>query len=275
MAASGAQTAEEFELRFAKPTGKICLSRGLWSRYLRGETVPQGALTQRGRTLIDRMDDQYPGSRDIFLHPVWELLDFEQILGPDQLRAKYLCLEETLWPQFVACNETIKPNAPSQPLIFWPSPQTEAVRKMRLRQLRGLDGLAACLIEARMGYLAQTEERFVNSLVIAGQHFQALSKEVVFTCRRMESALLVMESYGVAFVTQKTIDAPSGDEARSALRSIAKGWHRNWMQRYEAHLRTLSSSSKNTFQSWLRQVFNERAKHYERHQWNSLPDISS
>lgn len=257
MQASGALTAEEFELRYAKPTGKIRLSRGLWSRYLRGETLPQGAATGGGRSLVDRLDKQYPDTRDVFFHPVWDLLDFENLLGPAQLREKYLCLHEDIWSQFVACQEKPNPNAPSTPLTFWPLIQSESVRKMRLARLRGLDGLTACLIEARMGYLSQTEQRFVYSLAAAGQQLRKLSTELAFSSTRMQSALLVMEALCVAFVAKKTIDAPPSNEAHSALRSIARCWQWNWMDKYEAHLKTRSTSSKKSLQNWMKLALGE------------------
>lgn len=210
--------------------------------------------------MVDRLDRQYPGTRDIFLHPVWKLLDFEDLLGPEQLRKKYLCLEEDIWTQFVACQEKANPNEPSAPLTFWPLVQTEAVRKMRLGRLSGLEGLTACLIEARMGYLSQTEERFVNGLVSAGQHFQKLSTEFVFSNKRMESALLVMEAHCVAFVMKKTIAAPPSNEAHSALRSIARRWQLNSIERCEAHLKSLAPSSNKSLKNWLKLTLGEVAQ---------------
>jgi hypothetical protein len=254
MAASGALTAEEFELRYAKPTGKIHLSGGLWSRYLRGETLPQGATTHIHNSLVNRLDTPYPGTKDIFLHPVWELLDFDQLLGPDQLLEKYRCLDEEIWTQFVDCQVKGNPNEPSVPLAFWPLVQSEAARKARLQRLSGLDGIAACFIEARMGYLAQTEDRFVHSLLVAGRHFQRLAKLEPFLSPRMQSALLAMEAHGIAFVNKKMIDVPPGSEVHRQFRSSARSWSSDWIAKSKRHLKKLSPSSNRTLRDWLKTV---------------------
>lgn len=257
MAASGMRTAEEFELQYSKPVGKIRLSRGLWSRYMRGETMPQGALTESGRSLVDRMDAQYPGTRAIFFHSLWELLDFDLVFGPDQLKDMYVGLKSYVWKQFVAVTPKMKPLMREQPHTFWPVLQSEAARKARLGRLNGLEGLTASLIEARMGYLAQNETKFVNSFAVAAKHFQEISETLPFSTTRMRSALLLMEAHCVAYVTLKTIEAPDNDDAHISIRSIAKEWRLHWRRRCSDHSRQLSRSSHEVFQKWKQLVFEE------------------
>jgi hypothetical protein len=108
-------------------------------------------------------------------------------------------------------------------------------------------------------YLSQTEERFVNSLVVASHQLKKLSTELAFSSTRMQSALLVMEAYCVAFVTKNTIDTPPSNEAHSALRSIARRWQLTWIERCEVHLETLSPSSKKSLENWVKLALGEEA----------------
>lgn len=252
MEASGATSAEEFELRHSKATGKIYMSRGLWSRYMRGETLPQSAASRRNRTLIERFDLEYPGTADIFFHPIWRLLDFKQLLGPEQLLAEYRLLEEDIWLQFVACIDRLKPGAPAVPVTFWPLDQSNAVRKMRLSKLSGLDGIAACLIESRLGHLSQVEDRFVTSMLIAGQHFKALRLHVPFQSLRMRSALLAMEGHCIGYVEGLTIATDACGPIHTELRSKARQWQEHWIGRCMDHMKQLSPSSLRVFRVWLK-----------------------
>lgn len=271
MQASGALSAEEFELRYTRATGKVRMSRGLWSRYLRGETLPQSGVSRGRRSLIERLDLEYPGTGDIFFHPVWKLLDFRQLLSPEQLLKKYCLLDEEIWLQFVACIEQLRPEAPAIPATFWSLNQSPAVRKMRLSQLSGLDGVTACLIEGRMGHLSQVEDRFVTSLLIAGRHFQVLSKHAPFQSTRMRSALLAMEGHCIAYVDGMTVAASSCGEAHTLLRSKAREWQINWIKRSQAHMATLSPSSLRAFRVWLKSALASSLNKPSAVQWEVLP----
>lgn len=240
-------SAEEFELRYTKTRGKIHMSRGLWSRYLRGETLPQSATTRRGRTLIERLDAEYPGTAEIFFHPIWRLLDFNQLLGPEQLLQQYCLLNEEIWLQFVTCVEQSHPGAPPIPATFWPMDQSNAARRVRLSKLSGLDGITACIIESRMGHLSQVEERFVTSMLIAWRHFQALRLRAPFRSARMHSALLAMEGHCIGCVEKLTIAVQPCGEKHTELRSLARKWQEHWIQRCKGHMKTLSPSSLRVF----------------------------
>lgn len=271
MEASGAISAEEFELRYTKATGKVRMSRGLWSRYLRGETLPQSAASRRSRSLIERLDFEYPGTGDIFFHPIWKLLDFTQLLGPEQLLKKYCLLDEEIWLQFVTCIEQVRPEAPAIPATFWSLNQSPAVRRMRLSQLSGLDGVTACLIESRMGHLSQVEDRFVTSLLIAGRHFQLLSTHTPFQSPRMQSALLAMEGHCVAYVEEITVAVRSSGDAHTLLRSKAREWQEKWIKRSKAHMATLSPSSLRAFRVWLKSAVASSPNKPSGTEWIVLP----
>lgn len=255
MTASGVRTAEEFEICYSKASGEISLSRGLWSRYLRGEVIPQGARASNQRSLIDRMDDEHQGSADIFVHPLWDLLDFDLLLGPDQLKRLYLWFDENIWRRFVACGHSLQANSPPVFLTFWQIQRSETERRSCLGRLDGLDGLAACLIEARLGYMGQDEDRFVGSFSVAAAHFKKLGATDVFSSTRMRSSLLLMEGLCVAYVTRKTVDAPTSDEAHSLQRSKARHWQSSWLDRYKSHMKQLSPSSEATFRRWAKLAF--------------------
>jgi hypothetical protein len=250
--ASGATSVEEFELGYTNTIGKIYISRGLWARYMRGETLPQGAVSGRSRTIIERLDLQYPGTADIFFHPVWDLLDFNRLLGPEQLLEKYLSLEEDIWLQFVACIDSINPYQPATPATFWPLNVHKAARKMRLAGLSGLDGIAACLIESRLGHLAQDEERFVTSMLVAASILQTLRSCEPFQSTRMRSALLLMEGVCIGYVDKLTVVVPPYGPVHRDLRSKARAWQSNWINRCEAHKKTLSSGALRIFRILLK-----------------------
>lgn len=271
MQASGALSAEEFELRYTRATGKVRMSRGLWSRYLRGETLPQSGVSRGRRSLIERLDLEYPGTGDIFFHPVWKLLDFRQLLSPEQLLKKYCLLDEETWLQFVACIEQLRPEAPAIPATFWSLNQSPAVRRMRLSQLSGLDGVTACLIEGRMGHLSQVEDRFVTSLLIAGRHFQVLSKHAPFQSTRMQSALLAMEGHCIGYVEGLTVAAQPCGPAHTQLRSKAREWQENWIKRCKAHMTTLSPSSLRAFRVWLKSAVSNNPTKQSDPLWKTVP----
>ena len=253
MAASGLMTAEEFESRFAKSTGKIRLSKGLWSRYLRGEVIPQGARTGNQRSLIERLGEEYPGTAEIFHHPLWDLLDFSQLMGPEELKLRHVMLGETIWRQFVACGHHSGCEAGPEESRFWRIPRSEKERIFRLNRLTNLDGPAACLVDARMGYLAQDEELFVSSLLAAESQFSKLGKTGVFVHKRMQSALLLIEGLCVGYGNRMVVTAPFSDEAHSQRRSKTRRWIVNWIDRCEGHIKTLSKNSETVFRRWVKQ----------------------
>lgn len=251
MHASGERAAEAFELRYANARGKIHLSRGLWSRYLRGETLPQSAVARSDRSLVKRLDAEYPGTGEIFVHPVWRLLDFQELLGPDQLLLEYIHLGEAIWLQFVNFIEQPGISKPPLPGAFWSMHLKSVERKQRLSQLSGLDGLAACLIEGRMGFLSQAEERFVTSMLSARKYFNQLTNTEPFSYRRAQTVLLVMEAYCIAYLERVCIAASNNGDSYTLLKSKQLGWRHDWGERCQAHTAKLSSSSFQTFKSWL------------------------
>lgn len=250
--ASDAQTAEDFELRYAKARGKVHLSRGLWSRYLRGETIPQSAVTRSDRSLIKRLDDEFSGTGDIFVHPIWTLLDFQHLLGPDQLLENYLHLDEQVWQKFVDCSEQTDDYKPPRLGPFWSVSLESSRRKYRLSHLSGFDGIAACLIECRMGYLSQVEERFITSMLASKKHFKQLSETEPFQSRRAQAALLAMEGYCVAYLERVSIAASNNGSTYALFRSKIWEWQDMWRDRCLAHFARLTPGSLVTFKIWLR-----------------------
>ena len=101
MAMGGFDTAEDFEARIPALVPSVSLSRGLWSRYLRGEVIPQGGTADRRSNLIQKLSGCYPAAAEVFYHPFWKLIDFRRLLSPDELRDMLLQMGMPVWRSFV------------------------------------------------------------------------------------------------------------------------------------------------------------------------------
>jgi hypothetical protein len=254
MAASGLSTAEEFEIRFSKASGRIRLSSGLWSRYLRGEVIPQGAITKRARSLIERLDAEYLGTADIYRHPVWELLNFERLLGPEELKRIYLRLDKSIWKRFVVCGHDLLGSTAPELSMFWRFQRGEGGRTYWLKRIDGMDGLAACLIEARMGYLGQNEEVFFNSLKLGLEQCEKLRSLHAFASKRMQTILLLMEGICIGYLDRLVIQSPFSDDGHGDRRRASKNLLESWIKRHGKHKTTLSASSKAIFDRWTKET---------------------
>ena len=277
MAAGGMTSVEEFENRFSKYTRQIRLSSGLWARYMRGEVAPQGSLSGSESSLVDRLDKEYPGTAAIFHHPIWELLDFDRLLGPAQLKQLLLRMGQNVWEPFVKVGFSRRSNRAESVSGFWKKPITVESRQYEWEDLDGLDALAVYLIDARLGYLAQYEADFGRAMWQMRCHFPGLLQSEPFcSWRRMASALLVMEAMCIRFARHMVLEEPevpyfggyddddgahpddmlaledkiSHEEVCLACRK----WIEEWKQRKASHMRSLSTSSVAVFADWTKQA---------------------
>ncbi len=256
LAASGVDTADGFETLIAKANGPIRIARGSWSRYLRGEISPQGAGDDAStQSLVMRLGKRYPGTAEIFHHPIWQLLKFEEWYSPTRLREMYLQLSAEVWHQFVATKKRprggYEPGAPH----FWRTGSGILERVDDLKNLNGLDGIAASLIEARMEYLAQAKSGFLRCIEVAIVHLDHLSSDQAGRSRRVQSCRLLLEAYCLGFVLNCTQSSRANERETDAQDERVQQLGRAWMKRFHDHLAHLSASQEEVVRAWAKEIF--------------------
>jgi hypothetical protein len=100
--ASGFDEVQELEALFDK-TPRLKLASGLWSRYMRGEVLPQGASDfLEKRNLIHRVAKLFPEPFEVFYAPFWNFLVWDPFVDLDLMKACYLTLDDGINVWFVA-----------------------------------------------------------------------------------------------------------------------------------------------------------------------------
>lgn len=238
----------------------IELSLGLWSRYMRGEVSPQHSLSGdvMAKTLVKRIDDLVVDSASLFYHPLWDLLDFSQLLSPVELKFLSLKLEAGFWPLLVRDQPRLRNN--EKPNDFWYrgplgddwvsqlNPRSSAVSPV---SPVSLDALAMSMVHARMAYLAQDLVSLVKAHRVGCSIMKALPEHQLFNKQeRMKSLLLWIEDSCHAHlkgafrnITDRSQPEGNAYEHKAAL----AGDHQ---LRVEKHKKTLSKSSRETFARW-------------------------
>lgn len=255
MAASGALVAQEFERALARMPGNVRLSSGLWTRYLRGDVLPQGSSDKDGPSLITRIDRAFPGTAGTFYHPVWELLDFPRLLGPDDLRKLYLSMGEEVWRGMVDLESGTGSVLSTEPLHFWRYRRLSKDQAVKIRSMQTLDGLAASLIEARMAYLRQDRIDFFNAMTVAYGHLvQAKKESTLFESKRMQSVLLIMMGLWLQEMGRLVLDSPAVFEAQRQMRDWMRQANRGWVDACDTHQSALPRHIEVQFRRWRRLV---------------------
>lgn len=251
LAGSGLSQACDLEDYLAKKHRSLRLSRGLWSRYMRGETLPQGSLTARKRTLVHRVDDVVRGSAGVFFHPLWDLLDFGRSIPPEHLRSAYLQLDERIWHVIVRHSSDAEMDEDELDADFWYRQKSARIQVRTLDQRIGLDGLAGCMIEARMAYFCQNAVTYVAAHLAGCRILKQLPEQPEFSAKRMRSVLLLIETGWQANLESAFENLHEiSDEERQA-RSAARDSREDWETRIKKHRRTLSKTALAVFRRWL------------------------
>lgn len=266
-ARSGQETAEEFEQLLNRRSKRTILTKGQWSRHLRGDVSPQGSKSGTPNSLVDRIEQWYPGTKLTFHHPVWRLLDFEFLLGPRELQQIYLGMDEDVWEYFHFDQEFCEEGARPEDLFFWkPSLPDDELRMRILKDIDGFDGVAVGLIEARMAYLAQIPMEFVFFMKYAVNRLRSCPSTMPFLAgSKGRSILLTVEGICVLHTAQLLTHVarhPTEDleilrkEGRQPQSPKAHAAHmyESWADRCLDHLRTLSPKALRTFQMWNGEV---------------------
>lgn len=249
MAMGGFDTAEDFEARIPALVPSVSLSRGLWSRYLRGEVIPQGGTADRRSNLIQKLSGCYPAAAEVFYHPFWKLIDFRRLLSPDELRDMLLQMGMPVWRSFVDVVDIKGKDWQPDSSRFW-NIECEATHQ-DLLEIPGWNGAAASLILTRMRYLAQDEVGFVNYLSVAQRHLLSLAGEEPYADKRMHSVLLVLEGLCLQHAYQLVMMSPCLLEESWELRREITKWSMKWSGRCQRHQRSLSDTARSLFIRWI------------------------
>ncbi len=252
MAVSGKKSAVDFEALFARSNSRIKLPQGSWSRYLRGEITPQGARNEDVLSLVKRMDARFPGTADVFQHPLWRLLDFNEWLNPEDLKAMYVSLHEMDSSEFIDPKCYVPVDVLVHHFHFWRPRYSTAERRVRLQRRSGISGISACLIEARMDYLGQDGESFLSCLRVACEHTQSLRGQ--YHSEKMMSPLLLIEAYCVAYALCYLYHTRHSGRTHEKLATGAlKLWH-EWQSRYNIYLERLPAKAEESFRNWAKEI---------------------
>ncbi len=255
MAAAGAATAQEFESTLSGMLGRQRLSGGLWGRYLRGDVLPQGSAAKEGQSLVMRIDRALPGTAATFYHPVWELLDFKKLLGPDQLRELYLQMGKDVWEGMVDLRPGDQPVLRSDAFHFWRRRKLEHYQSQKIRAMSVLDGIASSLIEARMAYFAQDRSDVLNSMSEAYIHLmRAEEDDTLFGSLRMQSVVLLLEGMWLCEMGRLVVDPPAPHPVEQAVRDMFVGAADDWEEYCDWHLEKLPRHMAVQFRRWRKLV---------------------
>ncbi len=258
MAASGSTLVQELEESLKSRSRKLQLSNGLWSRYMRGEVIPQGARGTVGATLIERIEAIYPGTATFFHSPLWELMEFDRVLGPQELKDIFLRLGEETWTRFVDNYKSASTAAVAESR-YWLTRTSGEELLRNLSELKGFDGLSSCLIMARLGYLRQEEALFIACLHEARELLDTIRRSAAFAAPRMQSAILLIEGLWLAHAKQHVVTAPKVREDVHKLSDYAVRWEKGWERAADSHRETLPKTSRAAFEKWREECLSSSA----------------
>lgn len=235
MAACGATTITEMESVLEnQPRHGFRIASGLWSRYLRGDVAPRGALTGAKDTLVDQVGAFWPQTALVFNFPVWDLLRWDGVIDLDRTRTYYLALNEAVRrPFYLEGAETSDPSA-SHGVMFWhlqksPDVLTTAIKALH-KDLWSM--LVAALLEARMGYAAQRQDRFFTAQMLACEAIRTMGLHPGFQRARIQGGLVVMEA--LCLVPLRGFGKLSGtSDGALKMQSEFNRRLEGWRQRYE------------------------------------------
>lgn len=254
MAAFGATQADQFERLISKSHRSIHLSSGQWPRYLRGDVMPQGSLEKHKANLVERLNEIHKGTSEIFYHPIWPLFDFDRLLGPRQLKDLYTEMSPSVWENFVQFSTAKDGTITPKKSPFWKPYMSPEDLEMELAAIKGLDGVAACLIESRMAYLGQFDDDCVNAVLGAYTHLHSLTQASEFQFPKAQSVLLVLKAMLLRFASCLIADSQYEKYGAQKLCEIFEFRQTEWKRHAEAHQRTLSMPAAMLFTKWTRQA---------------------
>lgn len=263
MHCSGLRTAEEFERMLLERFRQPVLTKGQWSRHMRGDVAPQGAKSGKGKSLIAYVAQIYSGTVRTYYHPVWRLLDFDVLLGPQELQQISFELDDVARSLFhFDQNDCTEGTSPEQLRFWrWSADLDKVSRSKNLSPFGGLTGVAVGLIEARMSYLAQSPNDFAFYMHYAAHCLRHCPMfEPFWEGSKGRSVLLTMEGMCVLHAARMLAHLPGKQQMepkgihqpsqKDQLNSLLAIWYESWAEECLAHVRTLTPKALRTFQIW-------------------------
>lgn len=229
------------------------ITKGLWSRYLRGEVVPQNAGSAQEGTLVNRIERVFPGTRWVFLTPVWEVLQWNTVVDIARMRECYLMLGENCRISFVADDEFEGKDGDRRVGKFWHLRKTQAVRRNLLSDFDHWDRLALSLLEAKMAYAAQSYEAFADSQLLACQTIAEMQSFTDSRLKHMHATYLSMEALCLDAILINVVRPPANGPIQQEIQSACRNWVNDWLVRCESQLNSTSKSERSAFASRLRE----------------------
>lgn len=204
-----------------------------------------------------RIDRALPGTAATFYHPVWELLDFKKLLGPDQLRELYLQMGKEVWEGMVDLRPGDQPVLRSDAFHFWRRRKLEHDHSQKIRAMSVLDGIASSLIEARMAFFAQDRIDVLNSMSEAYIHLMRAKKDdTLFGTLRMQSVVLLLEGMWIGEMGRLVVDPPAPHAVEQVVRDMFSRAADDWEEFCDGHLAKLPRHMAVQFRRWRRHVAN-------------------
>lgn len=256
MAACGATTITEMEAALeVRPRHGFRIASGLWSRYLRGDVAPRGALTGAKDTLVDQVGAIWPQTALVFNFPVWNLLRWDGVIDLDRTRGYYLALNEAVRrPFYLEGAETSDPSA-NRGVMFWhlqksPDVLTAAIKALH-KDLWSM--LVMALLEARMGYAAQRQDRFFTAQMLASEAVRAMGQHPGFQRARVQGGLVVMEALCLEPLRRFGTRSTTSDGAQK-MQSDFNRRLEGWMRRYDEARRAWTTTQRREVRRMLGQT---------------------
>lgn len=228
------------------------MTKGLWSRYLRGEVSPQSAGIPQEDSLVNRVERVFPGTRWVFQSPVWEYLEWNTVVDISRMRECYLMLGDESRACFVAKDDFEGKAGDSKVGKFWHLRKAPAVRRDLLSDFDHWDRLILSLLEAKMAYSAQNYEAFADSQLLACQTIAEMQSFTDIQLKHMHGIYLSMEALCLDALLINVVRPPANGPVQEELRSGCRNWVHEWLTRCESYLNSLSKSERVIFASRLR-----------------------
>jgi hypothetical protein len=229
------------------------ITKGLWSRYLRGEVVPQDAGSTREGTLVNRIERVFPGTRWVFHTPVWEVLEWNTVVDIARMRECYILLGEDCRTSFVAEDGFEGKDGDRRVGKFWHLRKTLPVRRNLLSDFHHWDRLALSLLEAKMAYAAQSYEAFADSQLLACQTIAEMQSFTDSRLKHMHVTYLSMEALCLDAILINVVRPPANGPIQQEIQSQCRNWINDWLVRCESQLNSISRSERFVFASRLRE----------------------
>ncbi|MBB1073420.1 hypothetical protein HUU62_03215 [Rhodoferax sp. 4810] len=259
MVSYAATTSKEFEESVLRQRNALTLSKGLWSRYLRGDITPQGANDKSKRHLIHRLSKDHPFPMRIYDHPMWGLMHFRSNMGPDEIKQIYFRFDKSLWRSLLLLDDHPFSASEIEQAQFWHRPCDTNNFIEICKEAPFCDVVGLCLCEAQMAYLRQDEPKFVFYIVFAGKAFAIFANRYAQENRRLAAIFLVLEGLCLEQALKMTTVELTSTTERTEDRARLFDWHQKWLSRCKLHLDALSPINQKLFLFWLKDVLNVSA----------------